>query len=164
MPVEVPSFDELMWPALQALKAMGGSATNEELLQKVIELGGYPPEVQNFVHTDNRQTKVNYNLAWAKTYLKLVGAVNNSQRGVWSITEKGETLTQADVAAIPAQVRRKFPARKKLTYRRRSRPMLSRSTRTGKRNSSMCLPPCRLMLSNVYHSGFFEKVASSRYR
>jgi len=43
MAVEVPSFDELMRPALQALKAMGGSATNEELLQKVVEIGGYPP-------------------------------------------------------------------------------------------------------------------------
>jgi hypothetical protein len=71
--VEVPSFDELMWPMLQALKAMGGSATNEELLAKIIELEGYPPDIQAFQHSDNRQTKLNYNLAWAKTYLKKVG-------------------------------------------------------------------------------------------
>lgn len=61
--VDVPSFDELMWPALKALRAMGGSATNEELLAKVIELEGYSPEVQAFQHSDNRQTKINYNLA-----------------------------------------------------------------------------------------------------
>ena len=30
----VPSFDALMWPTLQALKAMGGSGTNEELLAR----------------------------------------------------------------------------------------------------------------------------------
>jgi hypothetical protein len=34
----VPTFDALMWPTLQALKAMGGSGTNEELLAKVIEV------------------------------------------------------------------------------------------------------------------------------
>ena len=107
MAVEVPSFDELMWPTLQALKAMGGSASNEELLQKIIELGGYPTEVQNLLHSDGRQTRLNYSLGWAKTYLKFSGALDNSQRGVWSITELGEALTEADVAAIPGQVRKK---------------------------------------------------------
>ncbi len=28
----VPTFDRLMWPTLKALKVMGGSASNEELL------------------------------------------------------------------------------------------------------------------------------------
>src|SRR6266851_7917558 len=93
----VPSFDELMWPALDALKAMGGSGTNEELLAKVIEVANIPPDVQAVQHTDHRQTKLNYNLAWAKTYLKKVGAIDNSSRGVWSITKLGETLTPLDV-------------------------------------------------------------------
>src|SRR5258707_11440366 len=89
----VPTFDALMWPTLHALKALGGSGTNEELLAKVIEVANIPPEVQAVQHTDQRQTKLNYNLAWAKTYLKKVGAIDNSNRGVWSITKLGETLT-----------------------------------------------------------------------
>ena len=55
--VEVPSFDELMWPMLQALKLMGGSATNEELLAKIIELETYSPNVQAIKHNKNQQTK-----------------------------------------------------------------------------------------------------------
>ena len=106
--VEVPSFDELMWPTLQALKAMGGSATNEELLAKVIELEAYPPEVQAFQHSDSRQTKLNYNLAWAKTYLKKVGAIENSSRGVWSLTKIGEQLTAEEVLAVPGRVRKQL--------------------------------------------------------
>lgn len=93
-------------PTLRALKAMGGSARNEELLTKIIELENYPPEVQSLQHSDHRQTKLNYNLAWAKTYLKHVGAVENSSRGVWSITKTGEALTPEEVAAIPNRVRR----------------------------------------------------------
>jgi restriction system protein len=104
--VEVPSFDELMWPMLQALKLMGGSATNEELLAKIIELEAYSPNVQAFQHSDNRQTKLNYNLAWAKTYLKKVGAVENSSRGVWSLTKIGEQLTPQEVLLVPARVRK----------------------------------------------------------
>jgi restriction system protein len=106
--VEVPSFDELMWPTLQALKAMGGSATNEELLAEVIQLQAYSPEVQAFQHSDNRQTKLNYNLAWAKTYLKKVGAIENSSRGVWSLTKIGEQLTREEVLSVPARVRKQL--------------------------------------------------------
>jgi restriction system protein len=102
----VPSFDDLMWPTLEALKAMGGSGTNEELLAKVIEVANIPPDVQAVQHTDHRQTKLNYNLAWAKTYLKKVGAIDNSSRGVWSITKLGETMTQMDVRAVPSRVRK----------------------------------------------------------
>ena len=78
----VPTFDELMWPALKALKAMGGSGTNEELLSKIIELERVPLEIQAVEHTDHRQSRLNYNLAWSKTYLKKVGAIDNSRRGV----------------------------------------------------------------------------------
>ena len=104
--VSVPAYYELMWPALRALKAMGGSGTNEELLAKVIEVENFSPEVQAVVHVDHRQSKLNYNLAWAKTYLKKVGAVENSYRGVWTLTKQGENLSPLDVSLIPAQVRK----------------------------------------------------------
>jgi restriction system protein len=76
--ITVPTFDELMWPALRALKSMGGSGINEELLANIVVLGKIPAEIQVFEHTDHRQTKLNYNLAWAKTYLQKIGAIDNS--------------------------------------------------------------------------------------
>ena len=91
---------------------MGGSGTNEELLAKVIELENIPPEIQVIPHNENsretRETKLAYNLAWAKTYLKKVGAVENSHRGVWSLTKEGEKPGLADVRLIPARVRKQF--------------------------------------------------------
>jgi restriction system protein len=54
-----------MWPALVAMKELGGSATHEELLEKVIDLEHIPEAVQNVLHTA-RHTKLSYNLAWAK--------------------------------------------------------------------------------------------------
>ena len=80
----------LLWPALVALKAMGGSATNEELLARVIEQEGVPLEIQNIPHSDNRQTRLSYALAWTRTYLKKIGAIENKSPGVWSITKLGE--------------------------------------------------------------------------
>jgi restriction system protein len=110
----VPTYDELMWPTLRALKAMGGSATNEELLNKVIEIEQIPPDVQAIPHTDNRETRLGYNLAWAKTCLKKVGAITNSSRAVWSITKEGENLTEADVRKIPALVTRQYAEQRRV--------------------------------------------------
>jgi restriction system protein len=87
---------------------MGGSATNEELVNKIIELEKVPAEIQAIQHTDHRQSKINYNLAWAKTYLKKVGAIDNSSRGVWSITKEGEILTDAEVRLVPTRVRKQI--------------------------------------------------------
>lgn len=113
MPVEVkaPTFDELMWPALVAVKELGGSATNEELLEKVIEVAHIPEAIQDLMHTE-RQTKVAYRLAWAKTYLGKAGALENPSHGVWAITEKGKTLTKDAVRQVPAEVRKQFKLEK----------------------------------------------------
>ena len=113
--VTVPTFDELLWPTIKALKVMGGSGSNEELLAKIIELERIPENVQTFAHTDNRQTKLGYNLAWAKTYLKRVGALENSSRGVWALTALGERMTEKDCEDVPRKVRRQDHERKKAT-------------------------------------------------
>lgn len=103
---QVPKYHELMFPCLKALAALGGSGTNEEILDKVSELEKFPADVQQAQHTDHRQTALNYRLAWAKTYLKGAGAIDNSDRGVWTITEKGATLTEEDCLKIPTEVRK----------------------------------------------------------
>jgi restriction system protein len=108
MKLSVPTFDELMWPTLVALREMGGSGSNEELLSKVISVANISDQVMEIVHSDGRQPKVQYNLAWAKTYLKKSGALDNSQRGVWSLTKIGEHLTQSDVATVPGIVRKAY--------------------------------------------------------
>ena len=87
---KVPSFDEMMWPTLQALKETGGSASNQELLTRVAQLMAIPEEVQNLPHGDGPRTEVDYRMLWARTYLRKVGAIQNSERGVWSITAAGQ--------------------------------------------------------------------------
>jgi restriction system protein len=103
--VSVPTFVKIMRPALQALAEGGGSASNQELLDRVIQVMGISDEVQAVLHIDGPTTEVAYRLAWAKTYLKAVGALDNSKRGIWSITAVGRALTDADIAEIPAKVR-----------------------------------------------------------
>ena len=108
----MPTFDGLMWPTIEALRETGGSASNEELLSKIIQREAISDEVASLVHTDGRQSRLGYNLAWAKTYLKKAGLLTNSQRGVWSLTEAGEAASRSQVADVPAGVRRAEYGRK----------------------------------------------------
>jgi len=107
----LPKYHELLWPTLKAVEAVGGSATIQEIAEKVAELQQFSEEQQSVSHGDGPQSEIEYRLAWARTYLKAVGALDNSTRGVWSVTEKGRALRQEDMASIPAQVRARLQSR-----------------------------------------------------
>jgi restriction system protein len=83
-----PTLVDLMWPALVALKDLGGSSGNAEMLQKVIEYGGYTEAQQSEISSDGRRTLIDYRLHWARTYLKNLGLIDNSSKGIWTLTKK----------------------------------------------------------------------------
>ncbi|HLB20985.1 MAG TPA: restriction endonuclease [Solirubrobacteraceae bacterium] len=95
----VPSYRELLWPTLRAVREIGDSGRIEEIVEKVMQNESFTEEQQAVLHGDGRATELEYRLAWARTYLKGMGALNNSERGVWSTTELGRTLTPEDVAS-----------------------------------------------------------------
>ena len=70
MAAKVPSYQDLMNPTLVALHELGGSGTNEEITEKVIELLDLPNDVVEQQHAETSTTAVEYRLAWARTYLK----------------------------------------------------------------------------------------------
>ena len=88
-PNTVPTRGELMNPALEAIRALGGSASIEEIENKVMEDMALPSQVTDIPHGDGRTTELKYRLAWARTYLKQNGLIDNSERGVWSLTGLG---------------------------------------------------------------------------
>ena len=99
----MPTFDELMWPTLQALKDTDGSASNQELLARVVQVMELPEKIQNMPYRNG--TLLDDRLHWARTFLRKVGAIDSSERGVWSITPVGRALSESDVKNIPARVR-----------------------------------------------------------
>ena len=108
----VPSFKELIWPTLKAIKALGGSGSIQEIVQKVIELEDYSEEIQNRIHTNGYQTNLEYKLAWARTILKSYGALENTGHGVWSITSRGEKLTESDSEEVYGSYHEKIRQRR----------------------------------------------------
>jgi restriction system protein len=105
--VTTPTYDSFMNPVLQALKGLGGSGTNEEINNKVIELMGLSDAQLETIHDSERssQTEVEYRLHWARTYLKKYGLLENSSRGVWALTPKGKETDKVDAKAVQQFVR-----------------------------------------------------------
>ena len=89
------SFDDLFNPCLEALRKLGGSATNAEIEEKVIQILELSNEEVNDIHRDTT-TKIHYRLRWARNYLKRFGLLENSARGVWARTRKGQQTEQVD--------------------------------------------------------------------
>ena len=94
----IPPYKDLLWPTLKAVREIGDSGTIEEIVEKVIELEGFSEEQQAVPHGDGPQSEIEYRLAWARTYLKGIGALKNSKRAVWSTTDLGRSMTPEDVA------------------------------------------------------------------
>ena len=100
----VPSTDSLMWPALSALSSLGGSASHQELLDKVVELEKIPETIQNVMHVQAAGwTRLSYNLGVVKIALGKAGVldVSRATKGMWIMTEKGMAATENDLRRIP---------------------------------------------------------------
>lgn len=108
----VPTYDNLFNPLLKALHQLGGSASNSEMEEKVTEILNFSEEDVSEIHEGGR-TKLAYNLAWARTYLKLYGLLENSERGVWALTPKGRKTKEVDIEEVKRYVRnREYEARR----------------------------------------------------
>lgn len=83
----VPGFQEMMVPVLQALEALGGRADTAQLDATAIQLMGLAPEVCAVLHGGTSRTEVSNRMAWARTYLKKYGLIDNARRGVWTFAD-----------------------------------------------------------------------------
>jgi restriction system protein len=104
---KVPTYDRLMNPLLRALKALGGSGSIEEIYDKVVELERLPDDVITLPHDPEKsnQTQVGYRLAWARTYLKKYGLLENSSRGIWSLTAAAKQVEKVNPHEVIKTVR-----------------------------------------------------------
>jgi restriction system protein len=96
----LPKYPDYVYPTLLALKQKGGSATIEEIEDAVADIMKLPDEALTIPHGDTGRSEFQYKLAWVRTYLKKYGALDNSERAVWTITESGEKVTEDEARKV----------------------------------------------------------------
>ena len=122
---DVPHYNEMLLPTLQAVTELGGSASIGEIVEAVIKREGFSNAQQAVLHNNGPETEIGYRLAWARTDLKRMGLLTNSIRGVWALTDEGTALV-TDPSATDGQ-RREWVREKWSYYLRKSR----KDTRSG---------------------------------
>lgn len=109
-----PTYTELIVPTYQALIKLGGSGTNNEICEQVIKDLQLSDEVVDESHLGSEsQTELEYQLAWARTYLKNFGVIINSARSVWSITPDYTTGVELDAREIVSYTANRNAERRK---------------------------------------------------
>lgn len=104
--MKLPTYDEMMNPLLEALKQLGGSGTINEINEKVFEIMKLPNDVLEIPHGENgSRGEVEYRLAWTRTYLKRVGLLENSSRGIWALSTKHKDIEKVNPKEIVNEVR-----------------------------------------------------------
>lgn len=80
-----PSNNMLEESVLESLKVLNGTATTEQINQKITEILELPEEIVQLEDESGLGTKLNYRLRWARTNLKSKGKMKNVTRGTWTL-------------------------------------------------------------------------------
>ncbi|MDP4014179.1 MAG: restriction endonuclease [Candidatus Nanopelagicales bacterium] len=100
MSPRVPKYQELLWPVVEALRALGGSGSISEIDTQVAAQQGFSEELQSVSHLDGPNSEVGYRSAWARSYLKKMGLATNTGRGVWALTPRGRNVTADEIEPL----------------------------------------------------------------
>lgn len=94
---QLPSHVAMAWPTLCAIKRAGGSASNAEIMEAVAADLELTEEQQALLCGRGSRTLLDYRLAWARTFLRNMGAVANDAPCQWSITDSGRETSSEDI-------------------------------------------------------------------
>lgn len=86
-----PQFIRFFRPMLDVLKELGGSGNTPEVIDLVLERTGISEE-ELAEKIASGGSRVRNQVYWARLYLSKAGLMETSQRGVWTLTEKGWQL------------------------------------------------------------------------
>lgn len=87
---EGTKFLRYFGPLLDALRKLGGSGRPDEVVEQIASDMGLSEDEQNDV-VPSGGSKLKTNVSWARFYLVQEGLLDSSKRGIWSLTEKGQT-------------------------------------------------------------------------
>lgn len=86
-----------------AVRELGGSGSIDEIVNTVLEREQYSSQQIDELHNDGPQTEIEFRLAWARSWLKGMGLLTNSDRAVWSLTENGRVAEEQDLPELRRQ-------------------------------------------------------------
>lgn len=109
--IDLPRHDDFMLPTLKVLAEHGGSATNEEIEEALIEACHLTPEQMAITYEGSGALVAPDRMSWARSYLKYPGFVDNPKRGVWVLTDDGRAALELPPEEVRKAVAKGYAAR-----------------------------------------------------
>ncbi len=85
-------FSQFFQPVLDAIGELGGSARPSEVKEWILKNRDMPEDYATAVHKGG-ESKFGNDVDWARFYLVRAEYLDASERGVWSLTDKGESAS-----------------------------------------------------------------------
>jgi restriction system protein len=101
----IPDYQSLMLPVLVACSK--GEVSIRAVVEQLADQLGLSPEDRSELLPSGKQTVFNNRVHWAKTYLAQAGLIENTRRGHFAITPRGEQT----LASHPAHIDNAFLSR-----------------------------------------------------
>ena len=98
-------FARYIGPVLQAIRELGGSGRPDEVRTVIARNLGISDAEQSEPLPSGVQTRFENQVHWARFYLAKAGYIDSSQRGVWTLTEKGRSLGEVTPDEIQRIIR-----------------------------------------------------------
>jgi restriction system protein len=100
----LPKVEDFYVPTIKALRHLGGSASIEEIQDRLIETERLTQEQLDQTYPTSGDQIVPDRMSWARTYLKIAGLLASGGRGIWVLTDAGrhavETMCDADLRRL----------------------------------------------------------------
>ena len=108
----LPQIKDLIIPTIKALKQLGGIGTLHEVNQKLCEIEQFTSDLTAVIHKKNTvggkvESEINYRIAWARTYLRDYGIIENPSWGLWTLKDINIDETKINIDDVVAHFKAK---------------------------------------------------------
>lgn len=119
--------DDFYIPTLQVIRDLGGSASIEEIEDKLVERFGFSQAELDRTYEVSGDNIITDKMSWARSYLKFPNYLSNDNKGVWVLTEAGREAADQPIEVVRAAIREAKKARRAAQLAARSQVAVAAS-------------------------------------
>lgn len=104
--ISLPKYDDFMQPTLRAVRDLGGSASIEEIQDKLTETMRLSQAQLDASYPKSGALVAPDRMSWARSHLKIAGLLASGGKGVWVLTDAGRDAADLSPAQLKAEVKK----------------------------------------------------------
>ena len=102
----LPKYDDFMRPTLHALDQLGGSASIEEIQDRLVALMDLSPAQMEAAYPKSGALIAPDRMSWARSHLKIAGLLKSAGKGIWVLTDQGREAMSLAPADLKSRVKK----------------------------------------------------------